>query len=131
MHSAPRSATTRALIGVLAFALWATAMLGVMHRALHAPGHPAVGAWVADNGQAPHAGKASHSGRGLFALFGPHSDAECDAYDQLSSAPAALGVPLLIVPAAPPSAAVLARREGAALARWVALFDARGPPAFR
>ncbi|RYZ06719.1 MAG: hypothetical protein EOO24_11490, partial [Comamonadaceae bacterium] len=66
----------------------------------------------------------------LAKLFGFHGDAECRLYDQLSGAAAVLGVPLVVLPVVLPTAR-FAFFEGEYLARWVALFDARGPPPTR
>ena len=125
MHSVSRSTATRTLVCVLAFALWVAATLGLVHRTLHAHAtgeHPA---------QAVRASSSSpSSSHGLFALFGDHTDAECRLYDQLSHGPAALGVPLVVLPVMLPTA-TFAWLEGEALARWAAVFDARGPPSTR
>jgi len=126
MHSTSRSAATRTLVCVLAFALWIAATLGIVHRTLHAhaTGLPELAEKVVG-------ASSSHSSpHGLFALFGDHTDAECRLYDQLSHGPAALGVPLVILPVTLP-AATFAWLEGEALARWATLFDARGPPSTR
>lgn len=125
MRLAVRPAEVRALLCVLAFALWFAITLGLLHRTIH--GHLATQAQavaMADEGQAD---PAAH---GLSALFGAHSDADCRLYDQLSHGPAALGVPALVLPAMLPAATFI-YLEGEALARWVALFDARGPPSAR
>jgi hypothetical protein len=124
---AARPAQASALLCVLAFALWFAATLGLVHRTIH--GHaglhaPAVAVSAAEEGE------ADHGPHGLSALFGTHTDAECRIYDQLSHGPAALGVPAVVLPAMLP-AAVFLYLEGEVLARWVALFDARGPPSAR
>ncbi len=107
---------------VLAVALWFAGTLGLMHRSLHVPGLPAA---AAQAGQIVHK-HADH----LASLFGDHTDAECRLYDQLSHGSAMPGVPLLMLPMLLPSA-TFAFLQGEALARWVALFDARGPPSTR
>ena len=113
------------MLCVLALALWMATTLGLVHRTIHNPlashAHAAV---------AVEAGEAAHASHGLVALFGEHSDADCRLYDQLSHGPAALCVPALLLPVMLP-AATFAYLEGEALARWVALFDARGPPSSR
>lgn len=119
MHSTSRSTATRTLVCVLAFALWIAATLGLVHRTLHA--HATGLPELAEKVEAP---------RGLFALFGDHTDAECRLYDQLSHGSAALSVPLVILPVTLP-AATFVWLEGEALARWATLFDARGPPSTR
>nr|WP_311733695.1 hypothetical protein [Variovorax sp. BK613] len=111
------------LVVVLAVALWFAGTLGLMHRSLHVPGLPAAAAQAA---QIVHKHTAHH----LASLFGDHTDAECRLYDQLSHGSAMPGVPLLVLPMLLPSA-TFAFLQGEALARWVALFDARGPPSTR
>lgn len=124
---ATRPAHARALLCVLVFALWFATTVGLVHRTIH--GHaalkaPAVAVAVTQEGD------AGHGAEGLAALFGTHTDAECRLYDQLSHGPAALGVPAVLLPATLP-AAVFLYLEGEVLARWAALFDARGPPSAR
>lgn len=125
MRFAARPVQARALLCMLAFALWFATTLGLVHRTIHghADSHAPVVAVVEEAG-------AGHGAHGLSALFGTHTDAECRLYDQLSHGPAALGVPAVVLPALLP-AAVFLYLEGEVLARWVALFDARGPPPAR
>ncbi|MDM0104230.1 hypothetical protein QTH97_04750 [Variovorax sp. J22R24] len=130
MRIATSHIRTRALVCVVAFALWLATTLGFMHRMVHgplSPHAPAVSAQVADTAKAASAG---HSQGGLLELFGAHTDADCRLYDQLSHGSAALCVPPVFLPVMLP-AATFAWLEGEALARWVALFDARGPPSTR
>jgi hypothetical protein len=117
--------STRAILVVLAIALWFAGTLGVMHRSLHVPGLPAAAATV-------QASKVDHvhAGHGVVSLFGDHTDAECRLYDQLSHGSSVPGVPLVVLPVLLPSA-TFAYLQGEAIARWVALFDARGPPSTR
>jgi hypothetical protein len=120
------------MLCVLALALWFATTLGLVHRTIHNPlaahAHAHTHTHAAD--ASVHAGEADHGSHGLVALFGEHSDADCRLYDQLSHGPAALCVPALLLPVMLP-AATFAYLEGEALARWVALFDARGPPSAR
>jgi len=127
MHSVSRSAATRTLVCMLAFALWVAATLGLVHRTLHEHATGELPALAEKANSSPTSPSSSH---GLFALFGDHTDAECRLYDQLSHGPAALGVPLVILPVMLPTA-TFAWLEGEVLARWAALFDARGPPSTR
>ena len=125
MRFARRPSHARALLCVLALALWLATTLGLVHRTLH--GHVPVQLAAMAAGE----GEAGGAGHGLSALFGGHgSDADCRLYDQLSHGPAALCVPMLMLPVQLPAATFLFL-EGEALARWVALFDARGPPSSR
>ncbi|RYF78475.1 MAG: hypothetical protein EOO29_19515 [Comamonadaceae bacterium] len=124
-------------------ALCFSGTLGQMHRVVHAPGLAALQATAQASSATPdQAGNAmlahshahahddaSHAhGHGwLNALFGAHTDAECRLYDQLSGDPALQGLPLVVLPLQLPTAQLL-MRAGDFIARWVALFDARGPP---
>ncbi|AGU50925.1 hypothetical protein VAPA_1c38430 [Variovorax paradoxus B4] len=132
MHFASPASTrsilsTRAIALALVVALWFAGTLGLMHRTLHVPGLAQAHAAA----QAAHPeGAHEHAAHGIDDLFGSHSDAECRLYDQLSHGSGALGVPMMVLPVLPPSA-TFAYLEGEAIARWVALFDARGPPSTR
>jgi hypothetical protein len=116
---------TAALLGVLVLALWLATTLGLLHRAVHGQVGPQQHA-----GASHEASPQAHAPHGLFAFFGDHTDAECRLYDQLSHGPAALCVPPVFLPVTLP-AATFAWLEGEALVRWVALFEARGPPSAR
>lgn len=153
----PRRSDARAVLAwVLAVALCLAGVLGQMHRVLHAPGladaqahgqaghpehdhphhdcdhdhgpdfrHPHGGGHGHAHAHTPHEGHG-----GWLALFGEHDEADCRLYDQASSDPALPGVALLALPVQLP----MARLRGLAgdfIARWVALFDARGPPPSR
>lgn len=125
----------------LVLALCFSGTLGQMHRVVHAPGLAALqaaaalglGAQAHGHGlsQAPAQGLSdvahSHAHGWFDSLFGIHSDAECRLYDQLSGDPALTGVPPVVLPLQLPTAQ-LRTRAGEFIARWVALFDARGPP---
>ncbi|WP_093058246.1 MULTISPECIES: hypothetical protein [unclassified Variovorax] len=126
MHLAihqPRTRSTRALVIALMVAVWFAGTLGLMHRSLHVPGLPAAAEQAA---QVAH----KHAGHHLAGLFGEHTDAECRLYDQLSHGSSVPGVPLVVLPMLLPSA-TFAFLQGEVIARWVALFDARGPPSTR
>ncbi|MDM0011786.1 hypothetical protein QTH87_04975 [Variovorax sp. J22P168] len=126
---AQRSLRSRSLLCVLAFALWMATTLGMVHRVLHvgapatAAGGATVGALHADKPAAAHA-------HGIAALFGDHTEAECRLYDQLSHGSAAPCVPPVLMPVLLPAASFV-WLEGEVFARWIALFDARGPPSTR
>ncbi|MDA7414970.1 hypothetical protein PGB34_01210 [Xenophilus arseniciresistens] len=116
----------------LVLALCFAGTMGQMHRALHAPGLHALAASAAAAAQAhpSHAvAQAAHSHGWFDQLFGAHreGDAECRLYDQLSGDPALLAVAPVLLPLQLPMAQ-LRLRAGEFIARWVALFDARGPP---
>lgn len=122
--------STRAIAVALVVALWFAGTLGLIHRSLHVTGL----AQAAAAAQASHpdgSGEhASHASHGIASLFGDHTDAECRLYDQLSHGSGVLGVPTVVLPVLLPSA-TFAYLQGEAIARWVALFDARGPPSTR
>lgn len=104
----------RALVAWLAFALVAAQALAFMHRVVHVPGVQA----------------AKPSVSWTATLFSHHQDdSSCRLYDAVGHdmAPAAT---LAVLPLAVP-AFVLAVQQGECLARFSALFDARGPPAIR
>ena len=133
-----------ATVIALALALWLASTLGLVHRVLHAPAGiaPAVSAVLAVSAQrtsmpsaSPPTGATAASSDaflrgGLMALFGSHKEADCRLYDQLAGGAATLAVPLVVLPVTLP-AATFAYFQGEFLARWVALFDARGPPSTR
>ena len=119
--------STRAIAVALVVALWFAGTLGLIHRTLHVPGlAQAHAAALAAHPEAAH----EHAAHGIGDLFGAHSDAECRLYDQLSHGSGAPGVPMVVLPVLLPSA-TFAYLQGEAIARWVALFDARGPPSTR
>ena len=113
--------STRPLVWFLTLALLFAQTLGLMHGTVHGSGSAA----------AVSVAKAerAHASHGVIdSLFSSHtSDADCRLYDQASHGSAALHVASLALPVLLPSFAV-AIFEGEALARWAALFDARGPP---
>ncbi len=138
MHALRHSRRSAPLVFALALALWFASTLGMMHRVLHVEtGH--VPAFAAQQGGAPAHGEAymhaggddhPHHHGGLLALFGDHADPDCRLYDQLAGGAAALSVPPVVLPIVLPTAR-FHYFLGEVLARWVALFDARGPPPTR
>ena len=146
----PLTARHRSFVFAIALALWFASTLGLVHRTLHGSG--ATRALVASGAVGPavavRAGFANSivatadiaspgfnsapafkgfTNRGLAGLFSVHSDGECRLYDQLSHGAPAPCVPLVMLPMLLP-AATFAYLEGEALARWVLLLRARGPP---
>ena len=123
----PRS--TAFIACVLTLALWFASTLGLVHGVVHTPG-------LAQAHSHAQPSVAAHTHQSLFgsvtALFTDHhqGDAQCRIYDQLSHGPAAVAVPLIVLPLVLPTA-TFDFFQGEALARWVALFDARGPPSVR
>lgn len=128
----PRLSRTVALM--LLFAVWVTATLGLVHATLHVPGDRAwavaaeAAATAAAEPSAKHASAQRHGW--IHALFGDKTDAECRLYDRLSHGFSMPGVPLVVLPMVLPSA-TFAYLQGEAIARWIVLFDARGPPLAR
>ena len=118
------------LMGCLAGALLLAQTLGLLHGVVHEDGREHhVQALSADqNHNHGHGDQGAHSGGWLASLFSSHDGgADCRLFDQASHGSAAPASALSSLPALPPSVAV-AIFQGDALARWAALFDARGPP---
>ncbi|MDB5732281.1 MAG: hypothetical protein JWQ03_2176 [Variovorax sp.] len=130
------------IVFALALALGLASTLGFVHRVLHGPaGASRVATTFAAasvqtqtrpgvQAQAAKAPDAVDLRSSLLALFGTHADADCRLYDQLAGGASALTVPLVVLPLVLPTATFDYFR-GEALARWVALFQARGPPVTR
>ncbi|MDI1272408.1 hypothetical protein [Polaromonas sp.] len=117
----------------LALVLLLAPVLGLMHGVVHrAGGHPQA-AQTQTQTQAVQAGDHAfgHGHGWLDDLFSAHiNDSDCRVFDQLchSQAPPALALlvlPLALLPF------VFHFLEGEVLARWAALFEARGPPLTR
>lgn len=127
-----RTAVYRApLLIALAVSLWLASTLGLMHRVLHLPAPLAAAHSHAESAAPVAATSFVEMHEGLLGLFGSHhAEADCRLYDQLAGGAAALSVPLVVLPIALPMAR-LHYFLGEALARWVSLFDARGPPLTR
>ena len=124
---APRVAVKVLAAFWLAAALLVAQTLGLVHGVAHngalSPVHGHTHALAAD-----HADKAVHDQAGADLLFAGHGgEMDCRLYDQASHGGM---MPLLVMPTLPvvlPPFEV-AIFQGEALARWAALFDARGPP---
>lgn len=129
IHLQHRKHLRLALAGLLVLALLWTQSLGLWHRLVHYDlGHNTaklgqVQAAAGDTARtsAPSSGK----------LFSNHqSDTDCQLFDQLSHADGvtALLAAALVVLVSPQ---FLRASHGLAVARWHALFQARGPPSVR
>ncbi|MGE0498037.1 MAG: hypothetical protein AB7I35_10240 [Ramlibacter sp.] len=104
----------RGSLWLVMVALVAAQTLGLLHSLVHPP-----------------AATGGHLHGWVEKFFADHADdADCRLYDQLSHSDGAPGVPLLALPALPP-AFIFQFFQGEAVARWAALFDARGPPSVR
>ncbi len=104
-------------------------MHGVMHGNVHSPQVELAEQSELAYGSDDH--DHDHSDSWVERLFGSHGDeSDCRVYDQLShgdAAPATAGptLPLSLTPF------VFSLLPGLAVARWHALFQARGPPNLR
>jgi hypothetical protein len=135
----PASSKRRAFAGVwlLAGALLIAQLLGLMHGVVHGPqAHLLDKAAVAHLSDVHHdhahsaLGQDEHGGW-LASLFSSHDgDTDCRLFDQASQGHAAPVLPMLSLPLVLCAVAFDISR-GEALARWAALFDARGPPLAR
>ncbi|MES2189555.1 MAG: hypothetical protein V4454_05490 [Pseudomonadota bacterium] len=120
------SPSTRTIVWLVTLALLLAQLLGLMHGTLHGSGY--AGASASAKTSVAKAERTHAHKRAVDSLFASHtSDADCRLYDQASHGSAALHVASLALPVLLPTVAV-AIFEGEALARWAALFDARGPP---
>lgn len=135
----PRNLPTRSLallaIWLLVMALVLSQTLGLVHAVVHSPVHGSGGAAASglldkSQGKVGKALQAPDKGW-IASLFPSHtSSSDCRIYDQAGHGSAALHVVSLALLVVLPSIAV-AIFQGQALARWAALFDARGPPLTR
>ena len=113
----------RLLVSGLVIALLLSQSLGQLHAIKHGG---LIGTQHAASGHESH--EDHHHGGFLEQLFSSHSSStDCRLYDQLSDSHAMPAVALMALPVVLPSLLV-ATFHGEALARWAALFDARGPP---
>lgn len=108
---------------LLALALVLAQTLGLLHRVAHegAPGAALAAA----------AAQADPVHGWLTSLFGGHDEQtpECRLFDGLGHG-AFADLPVLALPVLP-LAQLVARTHADFIARWVTLFDARGPPSSR
>lgn len=138
-------APARPLAWLVVFALLLAQTLGLIHGVVHGGAHAShmshvshmqlpVSA-IAGGQEQQHVHDdgldAGHDAGLLASLFSSHDgDSDCRLFDQASHGSAAPAVAPLSLPMVPPSF-VVAIFQGEALARWAALFDARGPPLTR
>lgn len=128
-----------ALLWLLAAALLFAQLLGLMHGVVHGPqahihSHSHAHAHQGGSHQ-EHVALAHAEDEGpdnwLASLFSSHDGAsDCRLFDQASHGQAAPTLPMLSLPLVLCTVAFDISR-GEALARWAALFDARGPPSTR
>lgn len=121
---------------LLAAVLVMTQTLGVVHGIEHGAAGSLLHTHDQDHahdhevgvGHAHAESDAQESGHFFEAFFSSHKEAsDCRLYDQASHDAPLIAVAPSSLPVAPPPFAV-AIFAGEALARWAALFDARGPP---
>jgi hypothetical protein len=121
----------------LALALLMVPLFGLMHGIVHgfSHGQPTAQSQVQARTiaiQAPAGRSLTHSHKGWTeALFSSHGKAaDCLVFDQLCHADALHFLPLQALPTTLPSF-VLVTLAGDFIARWAALYQARGPPLAR
>ncbi len=116
-------AARRGWLWFVLFALVAAQTLGLMHRVVHTGDGTMVASLSAQlqQDEGPGAGETWTA-----RLFSSHDDPGCRLFDQLGQG-AAPELPALQLPVCAP-AALIVWYQGEYLARWAALFDARGPP---
>lgn len=129
LHRLPPAASRAAVVALLVVLVLAQT-LGWMHRALHGD----AGAGSRHGLVAAAAEAATHAdtahGAGLHDLFGSHAEPnDCRLFDALGQ-PGCMPAPLVVLPVLLPAAS-LALTHADFVARWAALFDARGPPPTR
>ena len=117
----------RAFAWLLLSALLLSQSLGLLHRTVHGAGLRSIG--VASL-QAVLPGDSGVRAS-LDALFGGHDGAsDCRLFDQLAQGDVLSCLPVVPMHAAP-MALLIVQLQGLAVARWAALFEARGPPSLR
>lgn len=124
-------------MGVLALVLLLNQTVGLMHGIVHGPS--IIAGPAAQVAQASHAAalvaEPDHDADAFMtSLFSGHNshggEVDCRLYDQSSHCDAMPGVPLLALPLVQ-QPFVFSVLPGLAVARWHALFQARGPPSVR
>ena len=111
VHLPRRPLARLVMSGLLVVALLWTQGLGLWHRQVHSG-----------------LSQATHSTASVGKLFSNHqSDTDCRLFDQLSHADGATAL-LAVAPALLALPEILRASHGLAVARWHALFQARGPP---
>ncbi len=120
----PRLTTLLALL--LAAVLLMTQTLGVVHTITHDSSGSSL--HLQDDGHDHAEAEAPVVNQFLASLFSLHQDvSDCRLYDQASHDGGLVMAIQSTLPRAPPPLTV-SRFQGEVLARWAALFDARGPP---
>lgn len=119
----------RAAWGYLALVFLLAPMLGLMHGLVHGAGDYRQAAAHTHLAEAKDG--HSHEHGWLTDLFSAHGDAsDCRVFDQRCHSDMVPALPWLVLPMVLSPFAFLFF-EGEVLARWAALFEARGPPLAR
>ena len=119
----PRTHAQRAAALALLLVLVLAQTLGWMHRGLH-------GASGAERLVQPAVHAHQAASQWMHDLFGSHADgSDCRLFDVLGKPGCAPTAPAAVP--TPPRLALVASSHGDFVARWAALFDARGPPSPR
>jgi hypothetical protein len=116
----------RGFLWMVLFALLGAQTMGLMHRVVHVP---VFGADAAVVSMAPHEGVRSQGWADTL-FVGHDGEPACRLFDQLSQGGCLPSVAAVLLPVTAPLF-FLQWFQGEALARWAALFDARGPPQLR
>jgi hypothetical protein len=115
----------------LALALLMVPLMGLMHGIVHDVSHGLPTAVVKASAQHHAHGHPDERKVWSDVLFASHQTAaDCLVYDQLCHADAPHFLPLQALPTTLPSL-VLVTLAGEVIARWAALYQARGPPSAR
>ena len=123
---AARPLLARALLCLLLSAVVLAQALGLMHRVVHLPNAPAQLHQQSGHGHG-HDHAQAHEAVWVADLFAGHADdSSCRLFDPLNHE----GAPVVPAVSLPAVAALffLDVLQGDFVARWAALFDARGPP---
>lgn len=113
----------------LLLALVLAPALGLVHGVLHgSAGHAPIPHSHATSGMEDNKQSASQGVEGLVEQLLPaHESADCRLYDQQAHGDTAPGMLMLVLPYVP-IGFIVRDQAGQGMARFVALFDARGPP---
>ena len=126
MFALPRLTTWLALL--LAAVLVLTQTLGVVHGITHGAAGALLHSYSGSDDHDHDHVKTPSTPHFLTTLFSSHQEAsDCRLYDQARHEGAVVMALPWALPALPPGVSV-PLFQGKALARWAALFDARGPP---
>ncbi len=134
-HWSAKSPSTKLLpwlaTWLLVWALLLSQTLGLVHGVVHGLTGDAAYAALSKSSVQSNTVMQSAGKGGLASLFSSHtSHADCRLYDQASHGSVLPSVAALALPVLLPSS-VVAIFQGESLARWAALFEARGPPLTR